>query len=85
MKDIDDEPRPRIVLVVGDREIPCGTIHPAIRRDLGLLETILRLRLVATRLGWSIRVIQADDDLRELVELVGLTDCLADGRPGPST
>jgi hypothetical protein len=75
MTDADDEPRAVIVLVVRDREIPLGTIDPGIRCDLGLIDTILRLRLAATRLGWSIRVTHADDELRELVELVGLTDC----------
>ena len=76
MRDIGGEPRAVMVLVVGNREIPLGRIEPTTRCDLGLIDEILRLRLAASRLGWSVRLTHADDAVRELVELIGLTECL---------
>ncbi|MGH8983452.1 MAG: hypothetical protein ACRDY6_06195 [Acidimicrobiia bacterium] len=76
MASTDDQARAVIVLDMGERAIPLGSIDPATRCDLALIDDILRLRLAATRLGWSIRLTHVDRDLRELVELVGLSDCL---------
>jgi hypothetical protein len=69
-------PRAVVVAVVGDRELPIGIIHRATRCDLTLIDDLARLRLVAARLGWTIRLTQVDRDLGELVELVGLGECL---------
>ena len=69
-------PRAVIVLVAGDRRILLGTISPATRCDLGLVDDILRLRLAVTRFGWSLRLLHVADHLRELISLVGLDDCL---------
>jgi hypothetical protein len=44
--------------------------------DLGLVDALARLQLEARRLGGSIRV-QPCDELRELLELVGLSEVLA--------
>lgn len=76
MRDTGGEPRAVLVLVVGDREIPFRRIEPATRCDLGLIDDILRLRLAATRLGWGIRLTHVDHDVRGLLELIGLADCL---------
>jgi hypothetical protein len=65
-----------ILLVTGERELLLGSIGPAVRCDLGLIDAILRLRLAALRLGWAIRLTDVDRDLGELVGLVGLDDCL---------
>ncbi|HEX8803125.1 MAG TPA: hypothetical protein VF743_02995 [Acidimicrobiales bacterium] len=69
-------PRAEVVLVVGDHRIPLGSIDGRARCDLGLLDGLLRLRLSAGRMGASIRLLAVDDDLRSLIELVGLTDWL---------
>jgi hypothetical protein len=76
MASTDDQAKAVIVLDMGERAVPLGSIDPATRCDLALIDDILRLRLAATRLGWSIRLTDVDRDLRELVELVGLSDCL---------
>lgn len=66
--------------VVGSTEVPVARISAAERCDLALVEDILRLRLVAGRLGWSIELRDVDDHLAELVRLVGLPARLrADG------
>ena len=60
------------MLVVGDLELPLAVVDAAADCDLALVDEILRVQLVVARRGWSIRLSQVDDDLRELVELVGL-------------
>jgi hypothetical protein len=76
MTEVDQGPRATILLVVGDEEIPVGTIERTCRCDLAMVDEVLRLRLAAVRLGWSIRLTNVDDDLRELLELLGVADVL---------
>jgi hypothetical protein len=71
----DDVPRAVLVVVSGgrpfvvavDRDVPC---------DLGLVDRLLCLRLVAMRMGWTMHVEHVDDDLAELLELVGVASSL---------
>lgn len=44
--------------------------------DLGLVETLARLRLLARRCGCGVRLHDAPEELRALLELVGLLDVL---------
>jgi STAS domain len=44
--------------------------------DLGLVDALLRLQVVARRRGRAVRVRDAPDALRELVELAGVAGCL---------
>jgi hypothetical protein len=77
MPDADDPPRAVVVLVVcGGGEIVLGAIAHSAHCDLDLLDDLLRLRMAVARRGWSIRLTHPDQDLRELVELVGLGECL---------
>jgi len=76
MSATDGEPRAVIVLVVGDREVPLTRIEASVRCDLSLIDDILRLCLAAVRMSWSIRLTRVDEELRQLVELVGLSDRL---------
>ena len=76
MAGTDGEPRAVVVVVVADREFLFGVIDSTTRCDLALIDSILRLRLAGTRQGWAIRLTNVDEDLRELVELVGLTEYL---------
>lgn len=76
MPDADDPPRAVVVLVAGDLQIPLGAIERRARCDLALLDELLRLRLAFGRRGWSMRLTQVDDETRELLDLVGLGDCL---------
>jgi hypothetical protein len=49
----------------------------ALARDLTLVDALAHLGLFARHRGWSIRVCDCDDDLRSLLELVGLTGVLS--------
>jgi hypothetical protein len=42
--------------------------------DLAAVDTLARLHLVAKRLGYELRLSNACDPLRELLELAGLTE-----------
>jgi hypothetical protein len=76
MPHADDSPRAVVVLVVEGGEIPLGAIEHGARCDIALIDDLLRLRMATGRRGWSIRLAEVDQDMRELVELVGLGECL---------
>jgi hypothetical protein len=77
--DMDAEAPPWavIALVVDDGdEVPLGQFGGDAPCDLTTLDHLLRLSLAARRLGVSIRVTAIHRDLRELVELAGVSDRL---------
>ncbi|MGD9704132.1 MAG: hypothetical protein AB7Q42_08175 [Acidimicrobiia bacterium] len=76
MAGAENEPRAVVVLVQGGREVVIGTVSDAIRCDLALVDDLLRLQLISRRLGWTIRFIEVRSDLRELFDMVGLTERL---------
>jgi hypothetical protein len=76
MPDADDPPRAVVVLVIEGGEIPLGTIEHSARCDIALIDDLLRLQMTVARRGWSIRLAHVDQDMRELVDLVGLGECL---------
>ena len=76
MPDTDEPPRAVVVLVAGDQQIPLGAIGYTTVCDLVLLDDLLRLRMAIARRGWSMRLTQVDRETRELLELVGLVECL---------
>ena len=63
-----------LVLVRGEREVSLGRVGAGERCDLGFVDDLLRLQLLVRRFGWSLRLDDVAEELRELVELVGLTD-----------
>ena len=65
-----------LVLVRGEQEVSLGRVGAGQRCDLGFVEDLLELQLVVRRFGWSVRLDDVAEPLRELVELVGLTDQL---------
>jgi anti-anti-sigma regulatory factor len=54
--------------------VGCLGAHPA---DLALVDALARLQLAARRHGLSVRIRDASDDLRALIELAGLAGVLA--------
>ena len=50
-----------------------GPVYGPDRCDLGFVEDLLRVQLAARRFGWTIQLRQVRPDLRELIELAGLT------------
>jgi hypothetical protein len=76
MAGADKGQRAVVVLVQDGREVVLGSIDDTIRCDLALVDELLKLKLVTQRLGWTIRIVDVRSDLRELFDLVGLTECL---------
>ena len=74
----NDDARPwvRIVLVVGDLEMPIKSIDRTVSCDLALVDDLLRFHFAASRLGLPVRMTDVHEDLRELTDLVGVTDVL---------
>ncbi|MET0727016.1 MAG: hypothetical protein ABWZ76_01825 [Acidimicrobiales bacterium] len=62
-----------VVLVRAGAEVRLGRVGAGTRCDLGLVEDLLLLQLTFRRFGWSLRLDDVDDRLRELVDLVGLS------------
>lgn len=74
----DERRRPRaVIILVSPRcthtlapvewDTPC---------DLDLVHRLLWLHLRAKRMGWSLRLTDVDNDLRRLIELVGVSSSL---------
>ena len=74
--DGDAQPWARIVLVVGDLDMPIKSIDRTVACDLALVDDLLRFRFAANKLGLPVRIADVHDDLYELLELVGVTDVL---------
>jgi ABC-type transporter Mla MlaB component len=68
---------PYVVLVRGDAEVACWAVPAGRRPDLSVVDQLARLQVTAGRLGYSIRLRDAPNRLRELIDLVGLSDILA--------
>jgi hypothetical protein len=65
-----------MVLTSGDLEVEVGPVDQGTRCDLALVDHLLRLQLDAARWGWSLKIRHPAPELRELFDLVGLTDHL---------
>ena len=63
-----------LVLVRDGQTVSLGRVGAGERCDLGFVDDLLQLQLVIRRFGWAVRLDDVADELRELVELVGLSD-----------
>jgi hypothetical protein len=72
----DTQPLAVIAVVDDVGEVMVGPIGAGARCDLGTVDHLLRLCLAARRSGLSLRLTAVRRDLRELVELVGVTEQL---------
>lgn len=68
-----------VVLVCGDVEVVSWPLTGCGRPELGSVDELARLQLVARRLGCSIRLRDARVELLELLNLVGLADAVIHG------
>jgi hypothetical protein len=66
-----------------ERTVPLGTV-PARECDLRTMDRLLRLCLAARRCGLSIRLTDVHPHLRDLAELVGVSDRLGIGADSAS-
>ena len=67
-----------VVLHRDDGEVVLGPVYGPAVSDLALVDDLLRVQLAARRFGWCIELRQVRDDLRELIELTGLSRDLVD-------
>jgi len=68
--------RDAVLIVNADTDEVLGYVD-ASRPDLALVESLARMQLRARRRGERVRLRNVSDDLRGLLELVGLTEVLA--------
>jgi ABC-type transporter Mla MlaB component len=69
---------PYVVLLRGDAEVGCWPLRAGRRPDLSVVDGLARLQLAARRAGYSIRLRGAPSQLRELIELAGLSGIVTD-------
>ena len=62
-----------VVLRRDGEDVLLGPVYGPDRCDLGFVEDLLRVQLAARRFGWTIRLVEVREDLRELIDLVGLS------------
>ena len=66
-----------IVLVNGGREVGIGRVV-GVRPDMALVDALARLHLVARRNGYALMLREPCAELRDVLELAGLSDLLID-------
>jgi hypothetical protein len=69
-------PRAAIVVIAGDRRHLVATVDHRVPCDLDLVHRLLWLRLSAHRLGCRLFLEDVDDDLHDLLDLVGAASSL---------
>jgi hypothetical protein len=69
----DAGPTAVVVLHRDDGEVVLGPVYGPPTCDMALVDDLLRVQLAARRFGWCIELRQVREDLRELIELSGLT------------
>ena len=67
-----------MVLERDGEDVLLGPVYGADRCDLRFVDDLLRVQLAARRFGWSIRLREVRSDLRELIELAGLSTDLVE-------
>jgi hypothetical protein len=78
-RDADEGAASLVVLLADGEELTLASLGPGVRVDLLTVDALLRLRLVVSRLGWALQLREVDEDLRGLLDLLGLSGCLGLG------
>ena len=74
MADAEDRPRAVVELVQGERSVLLGVVQARTRGDLQVLDDLLKLQLLARRMGWRVRISECRRELQELVDLLGMAE-----------
>ena len=69
----DAGPTAMVVLRREDGDVLLGPVYSSAGCQVALLDDLLRVQLAARRFGWCIRLRAVRHDLRELLDLAGLT------------
>jgi anti-anti-sigma regulatory factor len=75
VRDPGDTPTTLVIVVDDGTEVVVGRVD-ARRPDLALVDVLVRLALSARRRGWLMRLGDVSEELRGLLDLVGLADVL---------
>jgi hypothetical protein len=75
---------PYVVLVRGDAEMASWPLPAGRSPDLSVVDRLARLQVAARRAGCSVRLRDAPSQLRELIDLAGLSGIVTDAA-GPAT
>jgi hypothetical protein len=75
---------PYVVLVRGDAEVASWPFPAGPSPDLSVVDRLARLQVAARRAGCSVRLRDAPSQLRELIDLAGLSGIVTDAA-GPTT
>lgn len=65
-----------VMVLARERALPIGVLRPPVGPDAPSIDRLLRLSLTTRRRGATLRVTRIHPDLRDLVELFGVTDQL---------
>lgn len=79
---LEDGSRTIVEVVDGDVVVTTVEVDGPPNPDMAVVATLARLRLMARRMGWTIRLESPCDALCELLHFVGLGDLLLDQPPG---
>ena len=74
MADAEHGPRAVVELVQGERSILLGVVQARARGDLQVLDDLLKLQVLARRMGWRVRISECRQELRELFDLMGMSE-----------
>jgi ABC-type transporter Mla MlaB component len=69
---------PYVMLLRGGAEMGRWPLRAGLRPDLSVVDRLARLQLHARRAGYSIQLRDAPSQLRELIELSGLSGIVTD-------
>jgi ABC-type transporter Mla MlaB component len=75
LRDMGDIPTTVVLVAADGTEEVVGRVEPG-RADLATVDALVRFQLVARRAGGRVRVDDASDELRDLLELAGLAEVL---------
>ena len=76
MAGAEDGPRAVVELVRGETSVLLGFVQARTRGDLQVLDDLLKLQLLARRMGWRVRISECRQELRELFDLMGMAQQL---------
>jgi hypothetical protein len=76
VREARDIPMTVVLVVAGGTEVVVGQVRER-RPDLALVDSLARLQLLGRRYGWRVELRDVPEDLRGLLQLVGLDGVLA--------
>ena len=74
--DGDNEPQATVVALAGTAEVAAWPLDVVVRPDLSTVESLARLQLAARRVGLTVHVRHASEELCRLLDFSGLAGLL---------